>query len=58
MSKTNIALNNIGSIKYQIKIIAYKPVIDEARKFHIKLLLTKWLNILLVCNVHDIVSVF
>ena len=54
MSKTNIALNNIGSIKYQIKIIAYKPVIDEARKFHIKLLLTKWLNILLVCNVHDI----
>ena len=36
-----------------MKIIAYKPVIDEVRKFHIKSLSSKWLHTSLVFILHD-----
>ena len=36
-----------------MKIIDYKPVIDEVRKFHIKFLSIKWLHTSLVFILHD-----
>ena len=38
-----------------MKVIAYKQAIHEVKKFHIKFLSTKWLHILLVLILHDIV---